>query len=143
VDEVKSNDYYEIIRSIALLNRNELLEFRKRFKLAIEKSINEEINLPYRIALPRLDCGFVFIPYPYKESGSTLIALENFTKAHKYDQRLGKCIGVIVRKEIGAPYFEIYWSLIEHEWKYDDLLEDHLLKNFPFRETKAVLKSKY
>lgn len=143
VDDNISDEYYPIIQEIALLNRNELIEFRKRFVLSIEKSLDTNITYPYRLASPRLNCAFVFIPFPYGEDGDITIALENFTKANKYDLKLGKSIGMLIKRESDSEFLQLHWCFMEYEWKYDDLLDEHLLRNNPFRNTKTKLVSKY
>ena len=44
-----------------MLKRNELREFKIRFKLSVEKARANQFVRPYRIAFPRTSCGFVFI----------------------------------------------------------------------------------
>ena len=46
-----------------------------------------------------------------------LRAIQNFTQLHKYDQRLSKCIGILVAKD--GEYYDILWCLIAHEWAED------------------------
>jgi len=143
VDGNVSNEYYSIIQEIALLNRNELSEFRKRFVLAVEKSLETSVTSPYRLASPRLNCAYVFIPFPYGEDGDIRIPLENFTRANKYDLKLKKSIGLLVKREIESEFFQLHWCFMEHEWRYDDLLDDHLQRNNPFRNTRTKLVNKY
>jgi hypothetical protein len=105
-------DYYPIVRELALLKRNELREFKKRFQMSVEKARANTFVLPYRIAVPRTNCGFVFIPItkdmlPHRRTG-----LMNLTFAHKYDQRLPKCIGVsIADRTAGSPPNGATWRV--------------------------------
>ncbi len=55
-------EYYQIIAEIAKLKRNELKEFKLRFKLSMEKSKNNQLTQPYVIAFTRTDCAFMFLP---------------------------------------------------------------------------------
>ena len=76
-------DYYPIITELALLKRNELREFKVRFQLSIERSRADAFTRPYRIAIPRTDCGFVFIPLTKEFVAHRRTALLNMTLAHK------------------------------------------------------------
>ncbi|WP_306549507.1 hypothetical protein [Desulfobulbus sp.] len=126
-------DYYPIIRELALLKRNELREFKKRFQLCIVKAKTDTFARPYRIAVPRTGCGFVFLPItkdmlPYRQTG-----LKNFTYAHKYDQRLIKCIGVSIANDSDG-WFNAEWCYIENKWVQDLDMDSLLQNNNPFRE---------
>lgn len=129
-------EYYPIIREIAKLKRSELREFKLRFVKAWEVCKQEELKLPYRIYLPRTDCGFIFIPLPPSRADKWYTALYNYTLAHKYDQKAGKCVGVIVKPHLekGENYIDMNWMYVEQDWFYDDLIEADLKNNFPFRQ---------
>jgi hypothetical protein len=128
-------DYYPIVRELALLKRNELREFKKRFQLSIEKARADEFVLPYRMACPRTNCGFIFIPVtkdvlPHRRNG-----LQNFTLAHKYELKLPKCIGVSIADDADG-WFTAEWFYAEFPWEQDAELEELLRDNYPFREVK-------
>lgn len=128
-------EYYHIIKEISKLDRSELHEFKKRFVLAIEKCNDENFVSPYRIYVPRTDCGFVFIPLHWTKSGHWKNALQNLTLAHKYEQKAKKCIGVVVfRDKKQAKYFELFWAFIEYKWEYNENTEKLLNENYPFRK---------
>ena len=136
-----SNDpteYYPIITEIAKLNRAELVEFKKRFVLILEKCKIDDLLTPYRIYLPRTDCGFVFIPLHKSKAEHWDKALFNYTMAQKYDQKASRCIGVIVYEMIinNETYFDINWNFIESDWVYNSEMEQLLKDNFPFRDVK-------
>ncbi|HBZ26138.1 MAG TPA: hypothetical protein DEO54_07850 [Rikenellaceae bacterium] len=132
-------DYYPIIREISMLNRFELVEFKRIFSLSIEKSEKEEITLPFRIYVPRTDCGFIFIPLHANKSEHWKTALNNFTLAHKYDSKARKCIGVVIFKYYEDVNFnELFWQFVDYEWEFDENTEKLLTDNFPFR--KSTLK---
>lgn len=101
---------------------------------AWEASKEDEINLPYRICLPRTDCAFIFIPLSLPNADHWSTALHNYTLAHKYDQKAGRCIGVVVKPypEKAEKYIDMNWMYVEQEWFYDDLIEVELENNFPF-----------
>lgn len=134
----EQTEYYPIIAEIAKLNRIELTEFKKRFVRTIEKCKEEEITTPFRIYVPRTDCGFVFIPLNKRASQHWQTALKNFTFAQKYDQKAYRCIGVAMfQAEIKKETFlDMYWCFIEHSWKHNSEMEKILAENFPFREVK-------
>ena len=55
-------EYYAILVELAKLKRNDLREYKIRFRLAMEKCSSGTFAIPYRMAIPRTNCGFVFIP---------------------------------------------------------------------------------
>ncbi len=131
----EQTQYYPIIREIALLKRDELREFKKRFQLSREAAHKDELVLPYRIACPRTGCGFVFIPMTKDLLPHRKIALENFTLLHKYELKLSKCIGVSIADD-DAGWFTAEWFYAESPWKQDQQIEESLQKNYPFRNVK-------
>lgn len=138
----KPTDYYSIVREIALLKRNELREFKKRFQLSIEKTRSNEFVRPYRLAIPRTNCGFVFIPMtkdtlPHRRNG-----LQNFTLAHKYELKLPKCIGVSIADDSDG-WFTAEWCYVEFPWEKDIYLEQLLRDSYPFREVRQSELPRY
>jgi hypothetical protein len=56
--------------------------------------------------------------------------LVNLTNAHKYDQKLSSCVGVVIAKD--GEDFLLNWAIITHPWEYDAELDRRLKENFPF-----------
>ena len=137
------NDYYFIIKEIAKLDRAELKEFRLRFKLSLEKAESQTFVRPYRMTSIRNNCGFVFIPLQIKESSVWQNALLNLTNAHKYDQKVKKCVGMIVCHNTEQKLYDINWSYIENDWTYNAELEKLLKENNPFRNVSLQKANKY
>lgn len=137
-----SDDYYEILIEFAKLPRSMWRSVKERIRLCIEKVQKDEFAQPYRIAYPPTDCGFVFIPVQSEivqsQEWPTIRrrGLENFTMLHKYDQRLSKCIGVMIAKD--GAYFDILWCLIAHEWGEDPKIQQALDKDFSFRPVRSA-----
>jgi hypothetical protein len=129
-------DYYPIVQEFAKLNRSELAEFKKILVLSIEKSESKEPIIPYRIYLPRTDCGFIFIPLHSSNTEHWREELLGYTMMHKYENKARKCIGVVVfRDKSNMEYFELFWQFIDSEWIYDAEIEKMLQENYPFRKT--------
>ena len=134
------DDHYKILIELAKLPRSMWREVKRRIRLCIEKVRDDEFAQPYRIAFPDTDCGFVFVPVDSEIVQHPdwhkirLRGLENFMRAHKYDQQLTKCVGVQVSKD--GSYFEIYWGLIDFPWEEDLKMQAALVENFPFRPVK-------
>jgi hypothetical protein len=132
-----NDDYYPIMLEFAKLPRSAWREVKRRILLCLEKVGKREFAKPYRMTDPTTGCGFVFVPVPPEISGDPewanmrAQAIRNFAEAHKYDQRLSKCIGFMVRKD--GEYFEIVWSLIAHDWCEDPEFQKRLNENFPLR----------
>ena len=135
-------DYYPIVRELALLKRNELREFKKRFQMSVEKARANTFVIPYRIAIPRTNCGFVFIPIMKDIVAHRKNALMNLTFAHKYEQRLPKCIGVSIADDVDG-WFTAEWCYIESAWEEDPEMERLLKENNPFREVKTQELPRY
>lgn len=140
--ENTSTDYYPIVTELASLKRNELREFKARFQLSIDKSRSDEITRPYRIAVPRTDCGFVFIPLTKELFQHRRTALLNMTLAHKYEQRVSKCIGVAIGNH-DQGWFHAEWCYVNSPWQPDEHMDKLLTENNPFRAVKAAELPRY
>lgn len=136
-------DYYFVITELASLKRNELREFKIRFQLAIEKSRADELTRPYRIVIPRTGCGFVFIPLAKALFEHSRTALMNFTHALKYEQRLTKCIGIVVGNHEPDGWFHVEWCYMQGEWIQDDAMDKLLAENNPFRPAQTAELPRY
>lgn len=141
--EPDSLDYYAIIKELAKLNRADLREFKKRYLLAIEKSKEQEFTLPYRITSLNSKCGFVFVPIEYEHRKHWHNAIINFTEVHKYDQKLHKCVGMIVYQHPTEKYFDVNWCYSESTWEYNEEFEKLLKENYPFRAVKMEKTFRY
>ncbi len=135
-------DYYAILMELAKLKRNELREFKSRFRLSMEKSRLGEIAMPYRMASPRTDCGFVFIPLTEDLVEFRKRGLMNLTIACKYDLKVPKCVGAAFCAEEGG-WYSVEWCYLEHPWRYDEELEGALKRNKPFREVRVAELPRY
>ena len=141
--DAESLDYYSIIKELAKLNRSDLREFKNRYLLAIEKSKQQEFTVPYRITSVNSKCGFVFVPLEYERRSKWENAIINFTEAHKYDQKLDKCIGMIVYQHPKEKYFDVNWCYTYSKWVYNEEFEKLLKANFPFRPVKIGKTYRY
>jgi len=125
-------DYYEIITELAKFKRTDLKLFKERFELAKEKAMKNEFAIPYRIAIPKTGCGFVFIPITQDMIHRRTQLLSYLTLAHKYDQKLSKCIGLSISPD-SDEFFYVEWRYIESPWAYDKEMDKLLSESFPFR----------
>ncbi|MCA0035326.1 hypothetical protein [Mesorhizobium sp. B263B2A] len=135
-----SDDYYDILLEFAKLPRSAWRAAKERIQLCIETTQKGEFARPYRFTFPATDCGFVFVPADpewVKDPdwpAMRVRGLQQFVRAHKYDQRLSKCIGILVAKD--GEYFDILWCLVAHPWEEEPELQKALESNFPFRAVK-------
>ena len=136
-----ATDYY-IVREIAKLRRNELREFKTRFKLSMEKTKANEVTLPYRILSPRTGCGFIFVPLIPEFMEHRQQYLQNLTYAHKYDQKLPKCIGVSFAPD-GDNWYSVEWCYIEFTWEYELESENILKDSDVFRPVRGEKITQY
>lgn len=127
-------DYYNIVTEIAKLKRTDLRLFKERFDLAKSKAMKNEFAKPYRMTIPDR-IGFVFIPIMQDTISRRTPYLSNLTLAHKYDQKLSKCIGLSISPDSDEFYY-VEWCYIESPWAYSAEMEKILLDNFPFRPVK-------
>lgn len=124
-------DYYKIITELAKFKRTDLKLFKERFEFAKDKAMKNEFAIPYRMTI--LDrVGFVFIPITQDMIHRRTQGLSNLTLAHKYDQKLSKCIGLSISPD-SNEFFYVEWCYIESPWAYDEEMEKFLKESFPFR----------
>lgn len=132
----KNNEYYFIIKEISKLNRIELLQFRKRFDLAVEKARNNELIIPYRMNVPRTDCSFILIPLALEKVDEREDIIYFLTEDNKYDLKSRKSIGLLIHQDINDKnYFELLWSFMDEEWKYNEEMENIIKNHLLLRET--------
>lgn len=137
-----ATEYYAILKELAKLKRNELSLFKTRFRLSMEKCRAGKFVLPYRMAIPRTDCGFVFIPLTEDVVEVRKQGLMNLTLACKYDLKLPKCVGASFYPE-ERGWYSVEWCYMEHPWIYEEELERELKRNNPFREVRTVELPRY
>lgn len=132
-----STDYYKILLEVAKLPRSAWRGIKERIDLTHKNVQEDQSVLPYRFAYPPTDCGFVFVPVHSQLSKNPdwprmkIQAIKNFTYAHKYDQRLLTCIGVIASKH--AEYIDLDWCYMSFPWKEDLEMQARLESDNPFR----------
>ncbi len=114
-------DYYLVIQELAELTRAELQQFKERFTLSVENARTGKTVQPYRMAIPRTGCGFVFVAFTGEQVNFAQEGLLKLTLAHKYDQKLQKCVGMAVWRD-GEDYL-ILWSFTDFAWKSDPEME--------------------
>ena len=142
ITDNEETDYYPIVRELALMKRNELREFKERFELAIEKARANEFAIPYQMACPRTNCGFVFVPLTIDAIPHRMNSLRNFSLANKYDLKLPKCIGVTIADDVDG-WFTAEWMYAEFPWEYEAEMEGWLADNYPFRKVREVEMNRY
>ncbi len=119
----------------------------ERYKYAREHACAGQYQLPYRFSVPRLDCGFIFIPWLKEDKSKSLDVLQIYTEAHKYEQKLGKCVGVIFVEDDKESDEEKGWTIVEwcfseHQWEFNAELEK-ISNDAPFREVSRKEINRY
>ena len=140
--EANPVDYYRIITELAKLRRSELREFKTRFRISMDKCRSDTFALPYRMATPRTNCAFVFIPLTHDTLKHRQQALVNLTNACRYDLKMNKCVGASFSPDSGG-WFLVEWCFIECPWQYEKELDEALTKNNPFRDVDTVELIRY
>lgn len=142
MSEYRDTDYYPILQELAMLSRSELIQFRQRFMLAIEKSQKDEFTIPYRLSVPRTDCSFIVIPVTRELFKDQARALENFTLLHKYEMKTQKGIGVTIADDANG-YFTALWMYINSPWEREEVFEDIIKNRNPLRSVESHLVPRY
>jgi hypothetical protein len=136
-----STDYYPILQELALLNRSELRWFKERRDMVLDWCRKDRVEWPTRMVSPRTGCGFILIPIPAEDRANLGKALQTFTYAHKYDQRLTKCIGMAVCKD--GSYWDMGWCFWEEEWIHDPHMDKMLKSNPPLHPVRHQQTATY
>jgi hypothetical protein len=140
-------DYYEILRQFARLPRSGWKEAKTRLELCIEAVQAQKFRLPMRFAWKELSLGFVFVPMAPElmEEKNVVELMEsgliNFTMLHKYEQKLDRCVGVVVAKD--GNDFLLNWCVIALPWLHDSELEGKLKEGSPFRKVEEKVVPRF
>lgn len=138
------HQYYEILREFAKLPRSGWRAIKERFDLCLRNVREDKFAQPYRFAYKPTDCGFVLTSADSELSSDPdwkvmrTRAAQNFAIGHKYDQRLSKCISVLVSKDGG--HIDIQWCMISHPWEQDAEVQKWLDEKNPFRPVDEKLQ---
>lgn len=133
---------YKVLRELAKLYRTEMAEFKKRFRFSMDKALADAACLPHRFTTSK-DCGFVFIPLKRKDLPHRHNLLLNFTALNKYEQKLGKCIGLTFIAEGEGNWCDVQWCPMEFPWAENEKLKAALNDNYPFRPVKERRIERY
>lgn len=125
--QTNPTDYYLIIKEIAKLDRRELQCFKERYLKSFSSVKKNEFDC-LRVAIPRINCGFVFIALKKEDVLHWRNALENSTLEYKYLRKLNKCIGMVVFRETDST-FNVQWAIIESPWEYSEAMEEQISKD--------------
>ncbi|HWW83921.1 MAG TPA: hypothetical protein VNZ26_09990 [Vicinamibacterales bacterium] len=134
-------DYYEVLKEMVRLPREDLAAFKLRYKWAWDRCGTDSTVLPSRFASGQTGCAFVFIPLASDATAHAATALQNFTMAAKYDLKVDRCLGVAFRRD-GSDRL-IDWMHYVQPWEPDAELESSLTENYPFRESKIAFVPRY
>lgn len=133
----KNADCYDILVEFIKLRRSAWRQVKERLDLCLRNVQKDEFASPYRMVVPETGCGFIFVPIESQfvhNSGWQTVrrrAIENFMILHKYDQRLSKCVGYLVRKD--GNYYDGTWCFISSDWVEDPELQKILDEQSPLR----------
>lgn len=130
---------YKVLKALAKLYRTEMAEFKKRFRLSMQKALADEPFLPHRFTNSK-GHGFVFIPLTREKMPHRRNLLANFTALNKYDQKLDKCLGLSFIAEGEGSWCDVQWHPLEFPWEENATLQAVL---DPFRPVKAARVERY
>lgn len=139
--ENPKTDYSNLFKEICKLKRTELEHFKERYFKSIQ-AINDNQSSFYRFGVGRTNCGFVFLCL---DSKSILKGWnENFlrfTELYKYRHKLQKCVGIVFYKSPNNST-NINFCYFEHDWEYDNLLENISSREKQMNGKSKVVKTK-
>lgn len=138
-DDPKS--YYGVLKELTKLNRIEMREFKTRFVLTVQSATDDEINAPWRFISTNTGCGFVLFACPSESYANRFTALENFTYATKYEQKLQRVVGVCVTKL--DEEFSMDWVYLDFPWHDDPVVAKKLAESNPFRPLRSERQPRY
>jgi hypothetical protein len=133
---------YKVLQELAKLYRTEMAEFKKRFDFSMQKALADELCRPHRFSTSK-GCGFVFIPLRRKDLPHRNSLLIKFTALNKYDQKLGKCIGLTFIAEDNGTSCDVQWSPMEFPWEQNFKLHTTLQDHYPFRPVREYKVERY
>jgi hypothetical protein len=142
IGDQSETSYYRILAQLAQLSRAELREFKLRLRLTLEAVRGDEYRLPYRMAVPRIDCGFLIFPVPRNMRNKARKALHNFTLASKHELQVTKHVGLSICKRVKNT-LDLEWMYVEGENEPNPELDRQLEKNYPFRRTHDKMQARY
>ncbi len=118
-----STDYYPILAELAKLPRNELKAFKERFLLCWKRCGERDPFITRFVS--SAGTGFLLAAVPTGWEPQAVNGLHNFVVAHKYDQRLERCIGVCFIRD--GEYRNTPWVMINARWERDPDFEAQLV----------------
>jgi hypothetical protein len=133
--------HYRILTQLAKLTRSELRELKTRLRLTLEAVRADEFRLPYRFAVRRNDCGFLFLPVQTDMHQSARQALQNFSLASKHELKVTKHVSLSVCK--AQQFIDIEWMYVDGPVTPNPEIDALLAQNYPFRKLKEELKPRY
>lgn len=136
-----ATSHYKILTQLALLSRSELKEFKKRLRLTLEDLREDRFEIPYRMAVPRTDCGFLLFSVPSDLYDKARIALHNFSLASKYDFRVTHHLSLCAKKS--GEHIDIEWMYIEGPFEEDPEMAAWLANDYPFRNARERMMPRY
>jgi hypothetical protein len=125
--------HYRILTEFAKLSRSELREFKLRFELALDAARADRYELPYRMACPRTDCGFLILPVTSEDQQFARIALRNLSLASKHEFGVRRHVSLSVSSD--APDFNIEWMYVDSSVAPNPELDAKIQRDAIFRST--------
>ncbi|CAM4282441.1 hypothetical protein [Corallococcus exiguus] len=134
-------DYYKILREFAQLNRADLRALKERLLWCLKTCQSGEMTKPSRIAVPRTNCGFVFIPVPAEFRNDPLSGMIAITRAAKYEDKMAREVGTAI--SYNKPYFDMLHCFLEFPWATDPELEQEMRESPILRTARFEIAQRY
>jgi hypothetical protein len=139
--DASATQYYRILAQLAKLSRAELRELKILLGHATEAVRTDTLELPYRFALPRNDCGFLLLAVPSNMHPKAHQTLMNVSLLSKYELKVSKHVSLSMRRV--KSFLDIEWMYAEGPVKANEKLDAFLARNYPFRKLREDLRTRY
>jgi penicillin-binding protein-related factor A (putative recombinase) len=134
-------DYYRFMTELALLDRLELAEFKKRFSYALKKGEEDSFNIN-RMISENTRCGFVFICLQNGDRQDRIKLSKEIIHFAKYDMKLEKTLGITFIKE-SKDIMTIYWTYVSYPWEFNEGTEKTIKETDLFSPLKYRIGNLY
>jgi hypothetical protein len=129
--DVSETSHHSILREFAMLSRSELAMFKTYLRLSLEAVRADKYALPYRMFVPRRQCGFAVIPMTTDMAPEARRFLTSMGQVSKHVFQATRHIALSIVQRDGA--IDIEWMYAEGSPQPNPELEAKLAEYWPFR----------
>jgi len=139
--DVSETSHYSILREFARMSRVELAHFKRYFGLAFEAVRANRYEPPYRLGLPRIDCGFAIVPLTSDLASDARRWLMNIGHVSKHVFGTSRHVSCSMARRNGA--LDIEWMHATGAPEPDEALDASLAEYSPLRPSSTQSLPRY